>query len=210
MQQAERTVKRATTMDSSWALQELDRLREQLVESTKTFAKLLDEYHRQQAELAGLRRLKTEMAALNAQRKREQGSVSPGKSNAEAEQPEFLEYEQVIGCVANSIRTVIQNSANFRLCPSSPPNRLDAQVHAGCSCSYFELALWVSQHNLPPQGGGLWCVRQRRRSVFIIHGNRKRCRFISWPARRSLGARGSSPGQWRGFWTVATSSRSEA
>ena len=32
---------------------------------------------------------------------------------------------------------------------------------------------------------------QRRRSDFIVPGNRKRRRFISWPARRSLGEGGS-------------------
>jgi hypothetical protein len=85
------------------ARQENGRLREQLDETTKKFAKLLEEYQRQQAELASLRLLKAEMAALNAQRKREQtqtatSSVSPGNSNAEAGRAEF---EQLIDYVAN-------------------------------------------------------------------------------------------------------------
>jgi hypothetical protein len=88
------------------ARREIYRLREQLDESTKKFAKLLEEYQRQQGELAGLRPLKAEIAALNAQRKREQtktgaSSVAPGKANAEVGQTEFQEFEQVIGYVAN-------------------------------------------------------------------------------------------------------------
>ena len=95
----------------------------------------------------------------------------------------------------------------------SPADFLQRRPGDGC----LGLALCVIEHNLPPQGGGLWCARQRRGSVFIVPGSRRRRRFINWLRSSIQSSRGfmksatrsamvfgdrSSPGPWRGSWTV--------
>ena len=74
--------------------------------------------------------------------------------------------------------------------------------------TWGRISTFDNQHNLPPQEGGLWCVRQRRGSVFIVPGSRKGRRFINWPARRSLGEGGlrDSIRSSRGFMKVAAGS----